>query len=61
MTPMPGIVGERFADYGEDKARDKAAALRPSVATSSNIAGDAPGRGAAAAKKFVAPTKVISL
>ena len=58
MTPMPDIVGARFADYGVDEARDKAAALRSPVATSSNIAGDA-GRSDAGTKKFVAPTEVV--
>ena len=58
MTPMPDVVGARFADYDEDQATRMAAALRPQAvaSTSSNLAGD-PVRGdAAAANKFVAPT-----
>ena len=52
-------VGARFADYDEVEAPRKATALRPEAAasTSRKLGGD-DDVSAAAAKKFVAPTKV---
>ena len=60
MTPMPDIVGARFADYDEDEATRKAAALRPQAGASSNLVGDTVRGDAAATKTFVAPTKVAT-